>query len=432
MLAFIAVLMLCVMFDISVVFALAVGYLIFFLYGLRRGFGARDVFLMSVKGVKTVKNLLITFLMIGMVTGLWRASGTIPVIIAYASRLIHPSAFLLIAFLLNAMVSVLIGTAFGTAATMGVICMTMARAMGIHELWAAGAIVSGVFFGDRCSPVSTSAMLVSELTKTDLYENISMMIRTALVPTVLVCALYWGVGASYAGSGAAMDMEAVFERGFVLHWSLVIPAVSILAFAMLRVKVKPTLAVSIALAGVLGIFVQKMSLADVVRAMFAGYRAEDAELAAMMDGGGVFSMVRTVAIVGLSSSFSGIFDGTGLLSGMRKYVSAVSEKVTPFGATLLTSIVTSMISCNQTLAVILTHQLCHEVEPDRWKMAMYLENTVILMASLIPWSIAATVPLTTIDAPSISLVFACYLYLVPIWNLAMQVAARGRSGVSNR
>lgn len=168
MLAFIAVLMGCVAMDISVVYALVVGYFIFFLYGVKQGHGPKKVFMMSVSGVKTVKNLLITFLLIGMVTGLWRAAGTIPMIICYASKLINPAAFILIAFFLNALVSVLIGTSFGTVATMGVVCMTMARAMGINEIYVGGAIISGIFFGDRCSPVSTSALLVSELTKTDL------------------------------------------------------------------------------------------------------------------------------------------------------------------------------------------------------------------------------------------------------------------------
>ena len=56
--AFVAVLMGCVVLDISIVYALAVGYFIFFFYGVKRGFGTKNVFMMSVNGVKTVKNLL--------------------------------------------------------------------------------------------------------------------------------------------------------------------------------------------------------------------------------------------------------------------------------------------------------------------------------------------------------------------------------------
>ncbi|MBQ7796883.1 MAG: sodium:proton antiporter [Lachnospiraceae bacterium] len=423
-LAFVAVLMACVVLDISIVYALVVGYFIFFFYGVKRGFGAKNTFMMSVAGVKTVKNLLITFLLIGVVTALWRAAGTIPVIICYASKLIHPSAFVVIAFLLNALISLLTGTAFGTAATMGVICMTMALAMGIEPLYVGGAILSGVFWGDRCSPVSTSALLVSELTKTDLYENIKRMVKTGILPTIVTCVIYLVLGMVSGGSGEIMDMEALFAKGFELHWALVLPAVMILVLAAFRVKVKQTLTVSAVLAAILAVMIQKIGLFDLVKIMLLGYETEVPELAAMMNGGGVSSMVRTAVIVGLSSSFSGIFEGTGLLNSMKKYVAKISDKATPFGATLLVSILTSMVACNQTLAAILSHQLCRDVEPDEKEMAIYLENTVIVMAPLVPWSIAGAVPLATVGAPMGSILLACYLYILPIWQLVLHLIKR--------
>ncbi len=91
-----------------------------------------------------------------MLTALWRAAGTIPAIVSYCAGLMNPSVMILMAFLFK-LSGVRTGTAFGTAATMGVICMTMAKAMGCNEILTGGAILSGVFFGDRCSPVSTMA-----------------------------------------------------------------------------------------------------------------------------------------------------------------------------------------------------------------------------------------------------------------------------------
>ena len=384
----------------------------------------KNVFFMSVKGVKTVKNLLITFLLIGVVTALWRAAGTIPMIICYASKMIHPSAFILIAFLLNALVSFLTGTAFGTSATMGVICMTMALAMGINPLFVGGAILSGVYWGDRCSPVSTSALLVSELTKTDLYENIKRMLKSGFVPTIITCLIYLVLGMMSGGGGAVLDMEAIFSKGFELHWVLVLPAVMILVLAAFRVKVKKTLTISAALAAVLAVVIQKIEVMDLIKLMIFGYTTEVEELASMMNGGGVSSMVRTAVIVGLSSSFSGIFEGTGLLNNMKQYVAKVSETVTPFGATFIVSIVTSMVACNQTLTAILTHQLCRDIEPDEKELAIYLEDTAIVMASLVPWSIAGAVPLATVGAPIASMALACYHYILPLWQLILHIGKR--------
>ena len=150
-------LLLCVLLNFSILYALVGGLCIFLLYGVRKGFTWRQMIRMSFAGVKTAKNVLLTFFLIGILTALWRAAGTIPTIVCYASSLFQPSLFLLMSFLLNCVVSVLTGTAFGTAATMGVICATMAVTMGIPLVLVGGTVLSGVYFGDRCSPVSTSA-----------------------------------------------------------------------------------------------------------------------------------------------------------------------------------------------------------------------------------------------------------------------------------
>lgn len=68
----------CILAGIPILAALALGYLIFFAYTLNRGYTVRDIFGMSWKGIKTAKNILITFLLIGMLTALWRAGRNDP------------------------------------------------------------------------------------------------------------------------------------------------------------------------------------------------------------------------------------------------------------------------------------------------------------------------------------------------------------------
>lgn len=139
----------------------AAGICHFALYAIRKGFSLPEVLGMSAQGVRAAKNILTTFVLIGILTSLWRAGGTIPAIVCYSVRVMEPRLFLVCSFLLNCLVSFLTGTAFGSAATMGAVCMTMAAALGADPLMTGGAILSGVYFGDRCSPVSTSALLVA-------------------------------------------------------------------------------------------------------------------------------------------------------------------------------------------------------------------------------------------------------------------------------
>ena len=100
----------------------------------------------------------------------------------------------------------------------------------------------------------------------------------------------------------------------------------------------------------------------------------------MIDGGGIMSMVRVALIITISSSYSGIFEETGLLNGLKSKMGSVSRKITVFGTILMTSMVAGMVACNQTLATMLVDQVCKDLEPDQQKFAIDMENSVIVTA----------------------------------------------------
>lgn len=422
--AFCAALLLCVALGQSILYALAAGFVLFLLYGRRKGFAWSRLFRLALDGVLTVKNILITFLLIGMLTALWRQAGTIPVIVCFSARLIRPALFVVMAFLLNCLVSFLTGTSFGTAATMGVICAAIGSSLGLNQLLVGDAVLSGVYFGDRCSPVSTSALLVSELTRTDVFHNIRSMVRSALVPFLLSCGVYGLLGVLSRPAGEVMDLEALFAPAFSLSWLALIPALVILALSLMQVNVKIAMSASILSALPVCPLVQHAPIADLPRLLFFGYRAADSQLGAMLNGGGIWSMARVTAIVCLSSSYSGIFQQTGLLDHVKAAIGRLARRAGPYAAILAASIPASMVACNQTLSILLTHQLCDQTQEDREQLALDLEDAVVVVAPLVPWSIAGGVPLASIAAPTASIFFACYLYLLPLWRLSGSLLRR--------
>lgn len=409
-------LLICIGFGVSILYALAFGLFLFLIYGRHRGFSWRELIRMALEGIGAVKNILITFLLIGILTAFWRASGTIAVIVCYASGLIRPSVFLLMTFLLNSAVSVLTGTAFGTAATMGVICAAMGSSMGVGPVWTGGAVLSGAYFGDRCSPVSTSALLIAALTETDIYHNLRRMLRSALVPFLLTCAAYLAIGTRAAGTGQAKDPVGVFSREFTLHWLALLPAVVILALSACRVNVKLSMASSIASAIPLCLLLQHVPAAALLKAAVLGYTPRNAEVAAIVSGGGIISMCRVAGIVCISSSYSCLFQKTGLLNGAKRRIASLEQKTTSFIATLVTAVTAGMIACNQTLTILLTHQLRLDASAEAGRLALDLEDSAVVVAPLIPWSIACNVPLSAVGAPLSAIVAAFFLYLLPVWR----------------
>ena len=316
----------------------------------------------------------------------------------------------------------LYAAAFGTAATMGTICVSVGISMGMAPVLLGGAMLSGVYFGDRCSPVSTSALLVSELTETNIYDNIKRMLKTALVPFLLSCGVYAALGMVKSGSGAAGELWSLYGREMTLHWVMCLPAVLILILSVLRVNVKKAMSVSILAAVVLCIFLRHLDAVTILKTAILGYTASDAEVGAMLNGGGIISMVRVALIVMISSAYSGIFRRTGLLDGLCGRVTALRDKTSPYASMLLTAVLASLLACNQTLTIILTHQLCAPSQKDKEEFAINLENSAVVVAPLIPWSIAGATPLSTVGAPMTGMAFACFLYILPLCELVRRTA----------
>ena len=410
----------CLLLKYSVIYALIVGYIIFVTYGLIKGHDLKVLIKKSFEGVLTVKNILLVFVLIGMITALWRASGTIAFIVYMGSKLISPSILILLTFLLCSILSFLIGTSLGTAATMGVICVSIGKAMGINPYYLGGAVLSGIYFGDRCSPMSTSALLITELTKTNLYTNIKLMFKTSIIPFVTTCLFYLFLGLKSSTSPVGIDATNIFKENYNLNIVVIVPAILIIILSLFKVNVKKTMLVSIVISFIIAMFFQKESVTSLINYCVYGFHHSNEKLNLMMKGGGILSMLNVGLIVAISSSYSGIFKETKMLVLMKKYLKEFSEKTSNYFVIFLSSIISGAIACNQSLGIILTYELCEELE-DKQNMAIILENTIVLLAGLIPWNIAMAVPLKTIDIGLMSGLFAFYLYFLPLWNLFLGI-----------
>ncbi len=427
--AFLTALAACIITGTELLYALLFGMFCFSWYAVKKGRTPGNVLRLLMSGMARVGNIIIIFVLIGCLTASWRVSGTIPFILYHSVGLIEPKYFVLCTFLLCCMMSFLTGTSFGTSSTMGVICMMISNTAGLNPMLTAGSILSGVFFGDRCSPMSSSALLVNSLTETDIYRNIKGMVKTSWVPFLITCVLYIALAGNIAAE-PDHTVTALFEENFSLSWVTAMPAVLMLLLAILRVDVKIAMGVSIIAASAAAIMIQGVAPGELIYTLWTGGIFEEgSRLAVLLNGGGISSMVEVGAIVLISASYSGIFSVTPLLSGVKENLKQTSVKLTPFGTVILTSLLSSMVSCNQSLGTILTWQICDDLYQDKEELAIALENSVILVAALIPWGIAGAVPVATIGAEITCLPAAFYLYLVPAWNLWLSVRKQkpGRS-----
>ena len=440
--AFCIVLCVFVVLQWPIMLALAIGLGLFLLHGLLTGHKLPVMVRSGWKTCRSVLPIIVTFMLIGMLTASWRASGTVPFLVSYASRAIAaPQVVVPLVFVCNALMSMLTGSAFATAATMGVITVTLAVSVGASPMLVGGAMLSGAYFGDRCSPMSTSALLVATLTGTKVFDNLRNMARSCAIPTVISLVAFgiWGWCDAHRGVAAdgssvhALDVAGLFGGVFDLRWWTVLPALLVVALACCRLDVRMLMAAGCLASLPLCLAVQHMGWMEMLSTLVFGYRCPDARVGALIDGGGILSMLNVTGIVLLSSSYSGIFAETGLLIGVRSLVQAMGRRIGVFGATLATSLAAAAVACNQTLGIMLTRQLCRGLTDDNSAEALNLEDSAVVVSSLVPWAIACSVPLSTVGAPTLSVCAACFLYVLPLWHwLSSTVRGERASGAVRR
>lgn len=405
----------------SLLWALGLGTAAFYGLGRYRGVSRRALFSMAWEKGRSALVVVPVLLLIGTLTGLWRASGTISFFLYYGLRSISPSAFLLVAFLLCALLSYALGTSFGVTGTAGVVLITIARSGGVSLPLAAGAILSGAYFGDRCAPTSSCANLVAVCTNTDLYGNIREMLKTALLPTALSAAIYGLLSLSHPLSGGSSQVLSALQSSASLHIAVALPAVLMLLLPLFNVPAKAAMACSALCALGLAVFLQHLPLEEALRAALFGYHSANAALEPILSGGGLVSMLSSCAIVFTASLYAGILEGIDVLAPIHRQTARLSRAIGLFPTTVLVSLCTVCMFCNQAVTVLMAEQLMAEnyraQGASRRELAVDLSNSGVVLAGLIPWSIAASVPLAMLDVGAEALGWAVLLYLIPLCYL---------------
>ena len=409
----------CMVRGLPLYWALLAGFFCFFAVGVRRGTPVPALLNMAAGGMRTSFKVLRILLLLGLLTALWRAGGTVAFFVCTGVRLITPGTFVLAAFLLSAVFSLAFGSCFGVVGTAGVILMTIARGSGASLPVTAGAIMSGIYFGERLSPASSSSALTAAVAHVSQREFQLRMWRDTAVPLLASLALYGGLSVLYPIRGVDPQILSALEEGFVLTWPAALPAAALLLLPWLKVSTVVSISVSCVLAVGCAIFLQGLPAEELLRACVLGYRPALATLSELMSGGGLISMVSVVLIVILSCAYSGMFNGTGLLAPVTGGVGRLAERCGLFTAHIVVSLGCCALFCNQTVGIVMSAQLLEEEYRRRGLPALELAerigNSTINLAGLVPWAIAATVPLTTMEVSAAALPLSVYLYLLPLW-----------------
>lgn len=409
-----------------------------FIFGIFKGYSLDTLVSSGLKSGKKALLVIKIFVLVGAISSLWINAGTIPGIVYYGVKFINPSYYYLLVFLITCTVSFFLGSSFGTVGTVGIALMAVGKGIGADPNIAGGAIISGSFWGDRCSPVSSSANLVAVLTESNLYKNIKNMLRTSLLPSVINCVILWKLGGNLEPKIVGSNLDKIIAQNFSLNHFIFIPVFIILMCALFKINVKISMGLSVISAFVLGIVLQGYSFISLITSLLLGFSLEKThQLADILKGGGVFSMWKACLIVGASCIMAGVLNELKLLKSFDAFLYRGQNRFQIFLNTLFLSIVTSALGCNQSISVVMTTEIMKPIYEkkniDKDSFALDIENSSIVIPALIPWNIAGLIPAGMLGLTSLKYIpYSFYLYILPLTMLIIfKLKYKKVEGVTN-
>lgn len=347
--------------------------------------------------MSAMQAILITIL-IGVLIGVWIVSGVVPCMIYWGLKIISPKIFLIATLLACAIISISTGSSWSTVGTIGVALLGIAQSLDIPVEIAAGAIISGAYFGDKLSPLSETTNLAPAVSGTDLFSHIKYMLYST-VPSLIICIVIYGIiGMKYSGNNLDMEkillvQETLKSTFNTLSPVLLIAPIFVVSLVIFKIPAIPGLVGGILIGVVFAVTLQGVGLEGILSAAQNGYVSQTGVQAVdeLLSKGGLSSMMSTISLILCALSLGGVLEKTGMLKSIAEILLKRAKGV--FGTvlcTMITSLFTNIIAGEQYLAIVIPGKMYKEeferkgISPVMLSRA--LEDSGTLTSVLIPWT----------------------------------------------
>jgi len=401
----------CIILKIFLFYGFLASILIASCLLIKNGFSTIELLNMIKKGLCDCKSLFILMALIGAMISIWMASGVVPTMLYYGLKYMQGTNFLFAAFVLTSIVSIFMGTAFGTISCVGIALLGLSKIFGIPNYILLGAIVSGAFIADKISPISSLFNLTLETVKISYKEALMSILKT-LLPTYFVSGLlYYFIGKKYSIVLVNSNIDnfiSAINRSFVVSPLLLLLPVSIIIMSFLGMKMVKSVSLALIAGIIVSISLQKANFNDIIIAIFNGYRVNtnSVDLNTVLVSGGVVSMVSIILIITGAISLSSMFQETGLLVPI---IQRITSRIKSHEELILkTGFISSALTTisDQSVGIILPGKLLRgkyrELGIDNTTLARTITDTGTVIAPLIPWNVNSLFIFITTGIPTVS------------------------------
>jgi NhaC family Na+:H+ antiporter len=405
--------------------ALVLGAMTAALFGLYLGLSWKEIESGMISGIKNALGASLILIIIGMVIGSWILSGTIQTMVYYGLELLSPGIFLPAAFLLAAVTSILIGSSFGTIATMGIVLLGVAEGLGVPKAITVGAIVSGAMLGDKISPMSDSTNLTAAMSSTDLFDHIKSMLYVSAPAALISLGLYALIGSFYLDGGADLAninqiLSSLNQNFNISLWTLIPPALMLL-LSLFKVPAIASLSLSFLTASLFAVLTQGASFAEILNAAANGYQADTGLelLDSLLTQGGINNMMSTVAIIMAGTAMGGILEKARILEVILDSLLKVVKKPRDLILISLSSAYIMLLATGEMFVSIVIPgrtlaPAYQEMKVDNSVLSRSLETASTLGCSILPWGVVSVYIQNVMDIGFSYIPYTFLSFLAPV------------------
>lgn len=387
---------------------------------------------------------MIILMVIGMLIGSWILGGIVPSMIYYGLQILSPSIFLVATVILCSIVSIASGSSWTTAGTVGVALVGVGAGIGIPAPVAAGAIISGAYFGDKMSPLSDTTNLAPAMAGSNLFDHIRHMIYTT-GPSYLLTLIIFGVmSVKYAGknldAGSIDALLEVLQSKFTINLLMIVPPILVIAMVIFKVPAIPGLFGGVTIGSVFALLFQQKEIATLFDVLQNGYSYEVAEGASqaevmisdLLSNGGMQSMMWTVSLIICALSFGGIMESTGMLEAIASALLKLAKGTGSLVAiTIFSSIFINVIASDQYLSIVIPGRMYKDAYAERGlsprNLSRTLEDGGTITSPLIPWNTCGAAMTRSLNIPTIQYLPFCFFNMInPIVSILMAFLGIGQ------
>ena len=411
---------------------------------IKNGHAWQSILDSIVKSIGTAMGALLIFLCVGALIGTWLISGTVPTLIYYGLELLNPKIFYPAACLICAIAALATGSSWTVAGTLGVALIAVSIGLNLSPEIAAGAIISGAYFGDKMSPLSDTTNLAPAITGTDLFTHIRHMVWTTTPSFILALIIFMllGFGVTSQAEDATIKLfNETLGNAFNISPLALIPLLAVFGMAIRKVPALPTILFGALLGGVVAFFLQPevvMSFSGsenlhpffsmikgIWLALATGYVSSTGveEIDSLLSRGGMESMLVTMWLVISAMSFGAVLERAGML---KRIITSILKAAKTTGS-LIMRVVLSCISINivcadQYISIVLAGKMFKAEFKNRnlhaKNLSRVIEDSGTLTSPLVPWNTCGAYMAATLGVATFAyLPFAFFNLINPVISM---------------